>query len=83
MSTLLCYPQFSYMLKNFLSIDDLLEFIGEKSASPQATQNLEDQIDFLMGQCNVVLAKSNEQAFGEKKSQNFSIPISRSNNWRK
>lgn len=55
MNNLLLYPQFSYMLKKFLSIDDLIGFIGEKSTSPQATQNLEGQIEFLLEQCNRVL----------------------------
>ena len=47
MNDLLVYPQFSYILKRFLSIPNLLEFIGEKSASPQAIQNLTAQISFL------------------------------------
>lgn len=47
MNDLLAYPQFSFILKRFLSIPNLLEFIGEKTASPQATQNLTAQISFL------------------------------------
>lgn len=57
MNSLLCYPQFSFMLKKFLSIPDLIDFIGEKSSSPQATMNLKAQIDFLSEQCNLVLSK--------------------------
>ena len=45
------------MLKKFLSIPDLIEFIGEKSTSPQATLNLKAQIDFLSEQCDLVLSK--------------------------
>ena len=48
MSDLLSYPQFSYILKKFLNIPNLLEFIGEKSSSPQAAENLVAQIDFLI-----------------------------------
>lgn len=47
MNDLLSYPQFSFILKKFLSIPNLLEFIGEKSSSPEATQNLIAQISFL------------------------------------
>lgn len=47
MNDLLAYPQFSFILKRFLSIPNLLEFIGEKTSSPQATQNLTAQINFL------------------------------------
>jgi len=47
MNDLLAYPQFSFILKRFLSIPNLLEFIGEKSSSPQSTQNLTAQINFL------------------------------------
>lgn len=31
MTDLLSYPQFSYLLKKFLSIPNLLKFIGERS----------------------------------------------------
>lgn len=48
-----------------MSIEDLLEFIGEKTSSPQATQNLQGQIEFLTQQCDVVLSQSNPLGFGE------------------
>jgi hypothetical protein len=47
MTDLLAYPEFSYLLKKFLSIPDLLDFIGERSNSPQAVENLKAQIDYL------------------------------------
>eukprot|EP00344_Euplotes_crassus_P007970 CAMPEP_0196995664 /NCGR_PEP_ID=MMETSP1380-20130617/1742_1 /TAXON_ID=5936 /ORGANISM="Euplotes crassus, Strain CT5" /LENGTH=174 /DNA_ID=CAMNT_0042411411 /DNA_START=566 /DNA_END=1090 /DNA_ORIENTATION=- len=58
MNSLLVYPQFSYLLSKFLSIDDLLGFIGNKSSSPEGTQNLQDQIEFLRQQCSIVLGRT-------------------------
>ena len=78
MNNLLLYPQFSYMLKKFLSIDDLIGFIGEKSASPQAIQNLQGQIEFLTEQCDLVLSQSNSPSFGERQAQVFEAPSPRS-----
>jgi hypothetical protein len=71
MNDLLSYPQFTYILKSFLSKPDLIEFIGDKSSSPQAKQNLKSQVDFLAEQCNKVLAKNKSINFGEPKNQIF------------
>mmetsp|Transcript_18181 Transcript_18181/g.20356 ORF Transcript_18181/g.20356 Transcript_18181/m.20356 type:complete len:144 (-) Transcript_18181:96-527(-) len=79
MNSLLCYPQFSFLLKKFLTIDGLIDFIGEKSDSPQATLNLQGQIEFLLQQCNVVLAKSSPSNFGEESSPVFDVPTPRAN----
>ena len=74
MSTLLSYPQFSYILKKFLSIENLLDFIGEKSTAPQATENLKAQIDFLKEQCDGVLSASEAAKFGEMSDPDFEVP---------
>lgn len=58
MNSLLVYPQFSYLLNKFLSIDDLLGFIGNKSSAPEGVQNLQGQIEFLRQQCSIVLGRS-------------------------
>ena len=63
MNDLLAYPQFSFILKRFLSIPNLLEFIGEKSSSPQSTQNLTAQINFLAEKWDEVL--TTPARFGE------------------
>jgi len=68
MNDLLLYPQFSYMLKKFLTIPNLFEFIGERSTSPQAAQNLEAQIGFLLGKCEEILSKSMLNNFSGMKS---------------
>ena len=67
MSDLLSYPQFSYILKKFLSIPNLLEFIGEKSSSPQAAENLVAQIDFLIERWDEILAKQGPSGIGDWK----------------
>lgn len=74
MNDLLWYPQFSYILKKFLGIPDLLNFIGEKSTSPQATQNLIAQINFLIEKCDDVLTKSSSADFGEIQNPVFEVP---------
>lgn len=71
MNDLLSYPQFTYILKFFLSKPDLIEFIGDKSSSPQAKQNLKSQIAFLAEQWNKVLTKNKSINFGEAKNQIF------------
>lgn len=48
MTELLLYPEFSFLLKKFLTIPNLIEFIGERSTSPQATQNLKALVGVLM-----------------------------------
>lgn len=78
MNSLLRYPQFAYMLKNFLSIPDLIEFIGEKSSSPQATQNLTAQIEFLSERCNIVLNK--RRVAESSNSLIFEVPSQRKMN---
>jgi len=80
MTHLLLYQEFSFLLKKFLSIDNLLEFIGDKSSAPQATQNLEGQIEYLLQQCNVVLSQSNPDTFGEGEDTVFDAPTPRTNN---
>lgn len=47
MNDLLSYPQFSYLLHKFLSMPDAFEYIGERTNSPQAQQNLKAQIRFI------------------------------------
>lgn len=72
MNALLSFPQFSYILKQFLGIDDLFEFIGDKSTAPQAAENLKAQVDFLVEQCDYVLSsKSGESKFGEGSQTKF------------
>lgn len=65
MSELVLYPQFSFLLKRFLTIPDVLEYIGEKTDSPHTLENLRTQISFLLEKCNIVLSKSIESNFGE------------------
>ena len=67
MNALLSYPQFSFILKQFLTIDNLFEFIGDKSTAPQAAENLKAQVDFLLQQCEFVLSSSSQESkFGER-----------------
>jgi hypothetical protein len=77
MNELLWYPQFAFMLKYFLSIPNLLEFIGEKSKSPQATQNLTAQIDFLTEKWDHILIKCKSINFGETPISIFEKPQSK------
>jgi len=77
MNDLLSYPQFSFILKKFLSIPNLLEFIGEKSSSPEATQNLIAQISFLAERWDEVLTSATRGEFGERTASMFEMPGSK------
>ena len=65
MNDLLSYPQFSFILKKFLNIPNLLEFIGDKSSSPQAAENLAAQIDFLEERWDEILTRHASSIIGE------------------
>ena len=56
MSDLLSYPQFSFMLKKFLSISQLTKFIGEKYSYPHTAEILASQVSFLIERWDEVLA---------------------------
>ena len=56
MSDLLSYPQFSFMLKKFLSISQLTEFIGKKYSYPHTAEILASQVSFLIERWDEVLA---------------------------
>ena len=56
MSDLLSYPQLSFILKKFLNISQLTEFIGEKYSYPHTTEILASQVSFLIERWDEVLA---------------------------
>lgn len=74
MNELLWYPQFAYILKKFLNMPDILEFIGEKSASPNANQHLKAQITYLEDRCDETLGKLHQANFGEIQNPVFEMP---------
>lgn len=53
---------------------DLLEFIGDKSTSPQAIENLKAQVVFLQEKCDASLNQPEKAKFGEIQSPVFEIP---------
>lgn len=73
MADLLSYPQFCFLLKNFLSMPDLIEFIGDKSTSPQAKENLSAQIEYLAAKCEATLSIADKAELGDRYRHNVHI----------
>ena len=68
MSDLLSYPQFSFMLKKFLSISQLTEFIMQKYSCPFTTENLASQVSFLIERWDEVLATHDPESVCDQTS---------------
>ena len=57
-SDLLSYPQFSFILKKFLSFPNIIEFIREKYSHQYTKESLSSQISFLIEKWDEILTKS-------------------------
>ena len=61
----------------FLDLPDSLSFIGERSNTPQATENLVAQMSFLLEKCNDMLSHQPRNHFGEGTEMLFQKPDNR------